>query len=305
MTPGTGLPLLTLLALVACFPAPGALARADWPGRAPILALWTWQCLLGAALLSLLGALLLGSAVVLADLPAPAPAALGSTGPDAASLWLAPVVTLLAAGALWTVRHLAGELRQARRRDRGQRAYVAERVPALPPGLGVGPQPLLVLEDEYPDAWRVPGRPYRLVVTTGAMRRLTPGQLDAVLRHERHHVRARHHWLLRVAAAFGAAFPRVPLFSTFCAQTHRLVEYAADDDAARPHGHLTTALALVALNRHRGVLTCSPDRARLGDRVHRLLNPGDRIGSPQRALITATSLLLPTLAPLTTAAVLL
>ena len=80
-------------------------------------------------------------------------------------------------------------------------------------------------------------------------------QLDAVLTHERGHARARHDWLLHLSTALATGFPRVPLFAHFCDQTHRLVELAADDTASRRCGHLTTALALIELNQHRGVLS--------------------------------------------------
>ena len=176
------------------------------------------------------------------------------------------------------------------------REHLRERAPDLPAGLGaVARGPLLVLEDEYPDAWWMPGNPPQLIVTTGALHRLTDHQLDAVLTHERGHARARHDWLLHLSTALATGFPRVPLFAHFCDQTHRLVELAADDTASRRCGHLTTALALIELNQHRGVLSCASSHRLLGERVDRLLEPPPRLLRRQRALTTAMASLVPLL----------
>ncbi|MYR45189.1 M56 family metallopeptidase, partial [Streptomyces sp. SID5910] len=192
-----------------------------------------------------------------------------SAGPP----WAAALTLLLAAGAAWTTAMLGRELVEARRRRARSRAHLRERAPDLPAGLPRARGPLLVLEDEYPDAWWMPGSPPQLIVTTGALQRLTDHQLDAVLTHERGHARARHDWLLHLSTALATGFPRVPLFSHFCDQTHRLVELAADDTASRRCGHLTTALALIELNQHRGVLSCASSHRLLGERVDRLLEP--------------------------------
>lgn len=60
----------------------------------------------------------------------------------------------------------------------------------------------------------MPGHPSQLVVTTGALHRLTDHQLDAVLTHERGHARAHHDWLLHLSTALATGFPRIPLFAT-------------------------------------------------------------------------------------------
>ncbi len=105
--------------------------------------------------------------------------------------------------------------------------------------------------------------------------------------------RQRHDWLLHLSSALATGFPRVPLFAHFCDQTHRLVELAADDTASRRCGHLTTALALIELNQHRGVLSCASSHRLLGERVDRLLEPPPRLTPRHRALTTATAALVP------------
>ncbi|MFD5424880.1 M56 family peptidase, partial [Streptomyces sp. NPDC127084] len=104
-----------------------------------------------------------------------------------------------------------------------------------------------------------------------------------------------HDWLLHLSTALASGFPRVPVFAHFCDQTHRLVELAADDTASRQCGHLTTALALIELNNHRGVLSCASSHRLLGERVDRLLDPRPRLGRRRRALTTTVAALVPLL----------
>ncbi|WP_369395224.1 M56 family metallopeptidase [Streptomyces sp. CG1] len=292
--------LLSVVALTAALPAPRALTRAAWPDREPVVALWVWQCLVATVLLCCLAALTLGTAAVFHTVrdrvfaPAP-PSVTAAYDLSSAPVWAATLTVLLACGAAWTTAMLARELVEARR-SRGQaRAQLRERAPDLPAGLPTARGPMLVLEDEYPDAWWMPGHPPQLVVTTGALQRLTDHQLDAVLTHERGHARAHHDWLLHLSTALATGFPRVPLFAHFCDQTHRLVELAADDTASRRCGHLTTALALIELNQHRGVLSCDSSRRLLGERVNRLLEPPPRLLRRHRALTTTVAALVPLL----------
>ncbi|WP_330459235.1 M56 family metallopeptidase [Streptomyces sp. NBC_00820] len=292
--------LLSVIGLTAAVPAPRALTRAAWPEREPVLALWVWQCLVATVLLSCLTALVLGAAAVFHTVrdhvfaPAP-PAVTAAYDLSSAPVWADVLTLLLAGGAAWTTAMLARELAEARRRRGQTRAHLRERAPDLPAGLPAARGPLLVLEEEYPDAWWMPGHPPQLIVTTGALQRLTDHQLDAVLTHERGHARAHHDWLLHLSSALATGFPRVPLFAHFCDQTHRLVELAADDTASRRCGHLTTALALIELNQHRGVLSCASSRRLLGERVDRLLEPPPRLLPRHRALTTTLASLVPLL----------
>ncbi|MEW1831575.1 MULTISPECIES: M56 family metallopeptidase [unclassified Streptomyces] len=292
--------LLSVVALSAAVPAPRALTRAAWPEREPVVGLWVWQCLVATVLLCCLAALVLGAAAVFHTVrdhvfaPAP-PAVTAAYDLSAAPAWAVALTLSLACGAAWTTAMLARELAEARRRRGQARAHLRERAPDLPAGLPAARGPLLVLEDEYPDAWWMPGHPPQLVVTTGALHRLTGHQLDAVLTHERGHARAHHDWLLHLSTALASGFPHVPLFSHFCDQTHRLVELAADDTASRQCGHLTTALALIELNNHRGVLSCASSHRLLGERVDRLLDPRPRLGRRHRALTTTVATLVPLL----------
>jgi Zn-dependent protease with chaperone function len=107
-----------------------------------------------------------------------------------------------------------------------------------------------VLDATRPAVYCVPGRPPTIVVTTGALAVLEPGQLTAVLAHERAHLAGRHHLLLAVTRSLAAVAPFVPLFARGAGQVGRLAEMRADDAAARrggAQGRRTLLTALLAM----------------------------------------------------------
>ncbi|MFD7896595.1 M56 family metallopeptidase [Streptomyces sp. NPDC059568] len=289
---------LLLLGALAAVVAPRLLARADWPEREPVVALWVWQCVVAAVLLSFALSMTFSAAAawlaVRGHVFAPAPRgvveayALGSHRP-----WSALLAVALAGGGVWTAAMLSREIHRARRRRRQRRAELLVRAPALP-GEEPGGEPLVVLEGERPDAWWLSGVEPQLVITTAALRRLKGSQLDAVLAHEQGHARARHDWLLHCSGALANGFPQVPVFAAFRDEMHRLIELAADDVASRRFGRLTIALALVELNEDRGVFGpgTAPD-AQLPQRVNRLLSPVPRLTAGRRLRLTAAAAAVP------------
>ncbi|GHD05425.1 membrane protein [Streptomyces violarus] len=289
---------LLLLGALTAVVAPRLLARADWPDREPVVALWVWQCAVAAVLVCCALSMTLSAAAawhavggqVFATAPSAAVEAyaLGTAGP-----WAATTAVALACGGLWSAAMLVREVGRARARRRRRRADLLVRAPLLPGEVAVSGR-LVVLESERPDAWWLPGAPPQLVVTTAALRRLKGRQLDAVLAHEQGHARARHDWLLNCSSALAGGFPQVPVFAAFRDEMHRLVELAADDTASRRFGRLTTALALVELNEHRGVFgPCPTPQAHVPARVHRLLTPPDRLTAARRLRLTAAAALVP------------
>jgi Zn-dependent protease with chaperone function len=289
---------LLLLGAVTAVIAPRLLARADWPDREPVVALWVWQCVVAAVLVCCALSMTLSAAAawhaVGGHLFATAPRAvveayaLGTAGP-----WAATTAVALAGAGLWSAAMLVQEVGRARARRRRRRADLLVRAPLLPGEVAVSGR-LVVLESEQPDAWWQPGTPPQLVVTTAALLRLKGRQLDAVLAHEQGHARARHDWLLNCSSALAGGFPQVPVFAAFRDEMHRLVELAADDTASRRFGRLTTALALVELNEHRGVFgPCPTPQAHVPARVHRLLTPPDRLTAARRLRLTAAAALVP------------
>ncbi|MEU1852138.1 M56 family metallopeptidase [Streptomyces sp. NPDC019990] len=289
---------LLLLGALTAVVAPRLIARADWLDREPVVALWVWQCVVAAVIVCCALSMTLSAAaawkVVGGRLFATAPGpvveayALGTAGP-----WAAATAVALACGGLWSVAMLVREVGGARARRRRRRADLLVRAPLLPGEVAV-PGRLVALESEQPDAWWLPGAPPQLIVTTAALRRLKGRKLDAVLAHEQGHARARHDWLLNCSSALAGGFPQVPVFAAFRDEMHRLVELAADDMASRRFGRLTTALALVELNEHRGVFgPCPAPQAHVPARVRRLLTPPGRLPAARRLRLTAAAALVP------------
>ncbi|OON71791.1 M56 family metallopeptidase [Streptomyces tsukubensis] len=289
---------LLLLGALTAVVAPRLLARAPWPEREPVVALWMWQCVVAGVLLCCALSMTLSAAAawqaVRGHVFAPAPHgvveayALGHSGP-----WAAATALVLAGGAAWTVAMLTREIAQSRAERKRRRAELLVRSPLLP-GEETGSDRLVVLEGERPDAWWLPGAAPQLVITTAALRRLKGRQLNAVLAHEQGHATARHDWLLHCSGALARGFPQVPVFAAFRDEMHRLVELAADDVASRRFGRLTIALALVELNEDRGVFgPCPTPQAHLPQRVNRLLTASPRLTAGRRLGLTAAYTLVP------------
>jgi len=289
---------LLLLGALAAVVAPRLLARADWPDREPVVALWVWQCVVAAVLLCCVLSMTLSAAAAWVAVRGHVFGAAPRSVVDAYALstgdaWAATTAVALACGGAWSGAMLVREVVRARARRRQRRAELLVRAPLLP-GEEPGADRLVVLEGERPDAWWLPGAAPQLVITTAALRRLKGRQVDAVLAHEQGHARARHDWLLHCSAALATGFPQVPVFAAFRDEMHRLVELAADDVASRRFGHLTIALALVELNEDRGVFgPCPTPDAHVPQRVHRLLTPPDRLTAARRLRLTAAAALVP------------
>jgi Zn-dependent protease with chaperone function len=129
-----------------------------------------------------------------------------------------------------------------------------------------------------------------VVLTTGAVAVLNPGQLDAVLAHERAHLAGHHHRLLALARICRQVLPFLPLMRDADAQVARLVELHADDAAKRVRGPGPLATALVAL-----ATSGSPAPALAAaatdtvQRIHRLLDPAEPLGTGRRHMLRVTA----------------
>ncbi|MFI5669861.1 M56 family metallopeptidase [Streptomyces sp. NPDC051704] len=66
---------------------------------------------------------------------------------------------------------------------------------------------LVVLPDEHPDAYALPGSPGRIVVTTGMLRALSAPEREVLIAHERAHLRERHHLFTAVVDLAGLCHP--------------------------------------------------------------------------------------------------
>ncbi|MBK1783896.1 M56 family metallopeptidase [Prauserella cavernicola] len=108
----------------------------------------------------------------------------------------------------------------------------------------------LWLAHDRPLAFSLGGRRGLIVATEGLTRALPPAQVDAVLEHERAHLRGRHHLLIAAADALRTVFPFVPLYAHAPHALRELAELAADSAAARRHGTGTVHSALTGVARH-------------------------------------------------------
>lgn len=93
---------------------------------------------------------------------------------------------------------------------------------------------LVVLDDDYPDAYALAALSGRVVVSTGMLRVLDPGERQALLAHEEAHLRHRHHLLLLLTQLAAAADP---LLRPAVTAVHFAVERWADESAARRTGN--------------------------------------------------------------------
>lgn len=291
---------LVLLAYAAGVGTLGArlLGRADWTGRAPLLgmltylaAAWSVVAALGLAGLTLaVHATALGGA--LSQLIGACVLRLRDTyatpgGMAAATAGLALTVALASRTVLTAASHLRVTRRQALRHAR-----TARLVGRPEPDLGA-----VLVDHAQPAAYCVAGRHPTVILTTGALDVLAPGQLDAVLAHERAHLAWRHHRLLALARIGRMALPFLPLMRDAEAQITRLVELHADDTAtkARDPRSLATALVVLATAGSDAVPLPAPDNSPVlasaatdaVQRVQRLLRPAEPLGRPQRLLLRA------------------
>jgi hypothetical protein len=114
---------------------------------------------------------------------------------------------------------------------------------------------LVVLPEDRPDAYAVPGRPGRIFVTRGMLTLLSREECDVMLAHERSHLRHRHHWH-RTAALVARSLN--PLLIALPQSQDWLTERWADEDAARGADRATVAFALRRAAAASGATPVSP-----------------------------------------------
>jgi Zn-dependent protease with chaperone function len=275
--------VLGALALLLTWPLPELLGRARWPSLVPRAALVLWQALALAAVLAALGAgLSLGTGVLLHP---------GQGGVQTALQLAVSLLTVVVAVRLaWATLQVAIRTRARRRHHRMVVDLVGTPGERLDPARLQGEESgIRVLAQSTPFAYCLPGvRCSRVVVSSGALDQLAPEELDAVLAHERAHLRARHDLVLEAFTALRQAFPRWVRSRTAFDRAHLLVEMLADDAARRRVGAPPVARALVTLASTPAAPTGGLAAGGTGTiaRVRRLAQPGE----PHRVLATATYL---------------
>ncbi|WP_299930135.1 M56 family metallopeptidase [uncultured Nocardioides sp.] len=222
--------VLGALAVLLAGPLPWAFSR--WPRlrRTPAAAMLLWQSTALAAVLAALGA---GLALVTGRLRQ------GAAGPgDVVVAALAGAITVVVLGRLLLSGHRTGtSLRRMRRLHRERVDLVAR----LDGGVSV-------LDHDVPVAYCVPGMSgARIVVSRSTLTRLAPAELDAVLGHERSHLRARHDLVLEAFTVLHLAFPRWVASASARREVEVLVEVLADRAACRGGDRRALLSALVTL----------------------------------------------------------
>lgn len=96
-----------------------------------------------------------------------------------------------------------------------------------------GPGRLAVIDDPAPAACAVPGRPGRIVVSTGMLAALTDKEQQVLLAHESAHLARRHYVFVALAQVAAAANP---LLRPLAAAVQYTTERWADEHAARQVG---------------------------------------------------------------------
>ncbi len=111
-----------------------------------------------------------------------------------------------------------------------------------------GPGPAtLWLHTDSPLAFSIAGRPGLVVLTEGLRRQLRPDGVEAVLAHERAHLRGRHHLLIATVETLRKALGFLPLFRLAPAALREQVELAADLSALASCGAAAVRSALMTV----------------------------------------------------------
>ncbi|MBE2998047.1 M56 family metallopeptidase [Nocardiopsis sp. HNM0947] len=171
--------------------------------------------------------------------------AVSSSGAGTVVAVLAPVAALAAGRLCWVLaRRYAGSVRWRREHHRELTAGARQRC--------LDGHDVWLLQARRPHAYCVPGRRSGVVLTQGALDVLSPKELRAVLAHEDAHLRGHHHVLVAASRLLDTAFPGVPLLRAAVTEVPVLVEWAADDHAARTVGHAPLLHAI-------GVMVAPPE----------------------------------------------
>ncbi|MCW7942774.1 peptidase M48 Ste24p, partial [Streptomyces hygroscopicus] len=87
---------------------------------------------------------------------------------------------------------------------------------------------LCVIDSPHPDAYALPGRPHRIVVTTGMLRSLSPQEREALFAHERAHNAGGHHYFLAVTELAALCHPGLrPVAGVIRLAVERVADEAA------------------------------------------------------------------------------
>lgn len=237
--------ILGTYAVVVALLAPVLLNR-FWPSdRAPRLTVLLLQILSCSFLAASVGAGLALALTLVEGLSELSPAldrcadALPIGEHSSVATWLGHVGLVGAAALVLRILYCVLVTFSRARRRRREHVKVLRMLATRDEHLGV-----LVLDHPAPACYCLPGD---IVITTGALSRLSARQLEAVLLHERAHASGHHHLVIALAAAISRTVPHVRLLTYAEHETRRLVELIADDAAVAHTGAPTVAAALAVI----------------------------------------------------------
>lgn len=213
--------VLIALALAVVVLAPRVLTRSAWTIDRPRTALVAWSV---AVLLGVVGFVAGIALVVLANRPITDPFRLGDSPTHGLNIGVALLAVL---AFVIAVRVRPGPEHHAVRE--AMRSGAA-------PHREIDGTPVAVVEAEHALACAVPGRSGGVLVSTGLADRLRTDELEAVVAHERAHLTQRHAVAVGIAESIERAVPWIPGARAMARSTRVLVEFAADDAAARRVG---------------------------------------------------------------------
>lgn len=293
---------LGLLAIALAWPVPVLLARATWPPAAPVLAVALWQSIALAGGISMIGSLLLAGLQPFGD------DLWSRIGGAAATLFHGPLPAgvsllnafLLSAAELLTA-HLLLNLALTSVRSRRQRHHHMELLRLLSSPLPDAPS-TRVIDHPAPAAYCLPGARSVTVLSEGMIALLSPEELDAVVAHERTHLRQKHHLLLDAFRSWKRALPWFPIATRAQDAVAQLLEMLADDTARRSSGDAVLAGAIrivdetgtagTALGAPKDRRTPEQRRDALLAREARLTAGRRTVGPALRAAVTLATVLL-------------
>ncbi|MFD1722392.1 M56 family metallopeptidase [Amnibacterium endophyticum] len=274
--------LLGLLAVALAWPVPLALARARWVDVAPVEALVLWQAIALAGVLSLIGALLTAGLAPYGDHLLQAASVLvqsvvvGALPSGASLLSLVGVSAALLLGAHLLLNLLVTgvQVQQQRQRHLDLLLLLSTPLPDVPR--------TRLLDTPAPVAYCLPGSAQRVtVLSAGLLELLAPEEVDAVVLHERAHLRQHHDVVLVAFRAWRVALPWFPVANRAQDAVGLLIEMVADDRARTTAATTTLAHAIgVVAAGTRGDTAPRPpalpaaDPVSLQRRISRLEQPG-------------------------------
>lgn len=226
---------LVALALVLAWPVPLLLVRTTSFRRAPRAALVLWQSITIAAVLSALAA----APAILLEI---GPEAVDGPGSARAVVTGGAVLSGLVLARVLLSGHQVGTRLRATRRRHREFIDLLSNAPHEPSA-----SQLCVLEHSTPTAYCVPGLRSRVVLSQGTIDALSDEEVQAVLAHERAHLRERHDLILEFFTVMNTSLPPILRTPKALREVRLLAELLADRSAVQAVGPVVVARAVVTM----------------------------------------------------------